>query len=139
MRKEYAPKISRKKEDIDFEIAFYENILKCTPNFIEALSAIGDLYTRAGMWQKGLEVDLKLSRLRPEDSIVFYNLACSYALLNQTRMALGALTRAIDCGYDDFEYLKEDTDLDNLLKDEHFVQYIKQLEKKKKPSKQQKA
>jgi uncharacterized protein HemY len=52
MRKEHAPKISRKKEDIDFEIAFYENILKDTPNFIEALSAIGDLYTRAGLWQK---------------------------------------------------------------------------------------
>ncbi len=132
MRKEHAPKISRKKEDIDFEIAFYENILKGTPNFIEALSVLGDLYTKAGMWQKGLEVDLKLAQLRPEDALVFYNLACSYALLNQTRAALSALTRAIDFGYDDFEYLKGDADLDNLLKDEHFKLYIKQLEKKKK-------
>jgi len=135
MRKEHAPKASRKKEDVDFEIAFYENILKETPNFIEALSAIGDVYTRAGLWQKGLDVDIKLSSLRPDDAIVFYNLACSYALLNQTRAALGALTKAIDYGYDDFEHLKEDTDLDNLLKDEHFQQYIKQLGKKKKPTK----
>lgn len=135
MRKDHAPKISRKKEDIDFEIVFYENILKETPHFIEALSAIGDLYTRAGLWQKGLEVDIKLSHLRPEDAIVYYNLACSYALLNQTRAALGALTKAIDFGYDDFEHLKGDTDLDNLLKDEHFQQYIKQLEKKKKQTK----
>ena len=134
MRKEHAPKMTRKKEDTDFEIAFYENILKDTPNFIEALGAIGDLYTKAGLWQKGLEVDIKLSNLRPEDAIVFYNLACSYALLSQTRAALGALTRAIELGYDDFEYLKADTDLDNLLKDEHFRQYIKQLEKKKKPA-----
>jgi tetratricopeptide (TPR) repeat protein len=135
MRKEHASKIYRKKEDIDFEIAFYENILKDTPHFIEALGAIGDLYTRAGLWQKGLEVDIKLSHLRPEDAVVFYNLACSYALLNQTRTALGALTKAIDFGYDDFEHLKGDTDLDNLFKDEHFRQYIKQLEKKKKPTK----
>jgi tetratricopeptide (TPR) repeat protein len=135
MRKEHAPKVSRKKEDIDFEIAFYESILKATPDFIEALSAIGDLYTKAGLWQKGLDVDLKLSRLRPEDAIVFYNLACSYALLNQTRAALVALTQAIDFGYDDFEHLKTDTDLENLLKDERFQQYIKQLEKKKKPVK----
>ena len=103
MRKEHVPKISRKKEDIDFEIAFYENIIKDTPHFIEALGAIGDLYTRAGLWQKGLEVDIRLSQLRPEDAVVFYNLACSYALLNQTRAALGALTKAIDFGYDDFE------------------------------------
>ena len=134
MRKEHAPKILRKKEDIDFEIAFYENILKDTPHFIEALSAIGDLYTKAGEWQKGLEVDIKLSHMRPEDAIVFYNLACSYALLNQTRAALGALTKAIDFGYDDFEHLKGDADLDNLFKDEHFQRYIKQLEKKKKPT-----
>jgi len=135
MRKEQATKISRKKEDIDFEIAFYENILKSTPCFIEALSAIGELYTRAGLWQKGLEADIKLSHLRPQDAIVFYNLACSYALLNQTRAALGALTKAIDFGYDDFEHLKGDTDLDNLFKDGHFQQFIKQLEKKKKPTK----
>lgn len=133
MRKEHAPKGSRKKEDVDFEIAFYEGILKDTPCFIEALTVLGDLYTRAGLWQKGLEVDLKLSHLRPDDALVFYNLACSYALLKQTRLALGALTRAIEFGYDDFEHLKNDTDLDNLLKDEHFVQHLKQLEKKKKP------
>jgi len=135
MSKEQAPRIYRKKEDIDFEIAFYEDILKDTPNFIEALSAIGEAYTRAGLWQKGLEADIKLSHLRPKDAIVFYNLACSYALLNQTRASLGALTKAIDFGYDDFEHLKGDTDLDNLLKDEHFQRYIKQLEKKKKPTK----
>ena len=135
MRKEYAPKTDRKKEDIDFEIAFYENILKDTPNFIQALSAIGEAYTKAGLWQKGREVDSKLSHLRPEDAVVFYNLACSYALLNQPRAALAALTKAIDFGYDDFEHLKGDTDLGNLLKDEHFRQYIKQLEKKKKPTK----
>ena len=134
MRKEHAPKILRKKEDIDFEIAFYENILKDTPHFVEALGAIGDLYTRAGEWQKGLEVDIKLSHMRPEDAVVFYNLACSYALLNQTRMALVALTKAIDFGYDDFKHLKTDADLDNLLKDEHFQRYIKDLEKKKKPT-----
>ncbi len=135
MRKEHAPKMTRKKEDTDFEIAFYEDILKSAPLFVEALSVLGDLYTKAGLWQKGLEADLKLSRLRPKDALVFYNLACSYALLKQTRAALFALTKAIDFGYDDFEYLKGDADLDNLLKDRHFQKYIKQLEKNKKLSK----
>ena len=133
MRKEYGPKTPRKKDDIDFEIAFYENIIKETPGFIEALTAIGDLYTKAGYWQKGLEVDLKLSVLRPEDPVVFYNLACSYALLNQTRAALNALSKAIEFGYDDFAHLKADTDLENLLKDEHVQEFIKTQEKKKKP------
>lgn len=135
MRKEHAPKASRKKDDIEFEISFYENILRDTPDFIEALSAIGDLYTRAGLWQKGLDVDLRLSKLRPDDSMVFYNLACSYALLSDTRMALVSLTRAIELGYDDFEYLRSDADLENLMKDAQVQAFIKQVEKKNKPSK----
>ncbi len=132
MRKEHAPKLPRKKDDLEFEIAFYENVLKDAPDFIEALSAIGDLYTRVGLWQKGLDVDIKLSKLRSEDAIVFYNLACSYALLNQPRASLNALNKAIDLGYDDFEYLFTDEDLANLLKDEHIKEHFKKKAKKKK-------
>lgn len=131
MRRERVPKVSSKKDIVSFEIAFYENILKTSPNFIEALAVLGDLYTRAGYWQKGLELDLRLVQLRPDDPIVLYNLACSYALLNNTRPALNALSQAIELGYDDFEHLRNDADLENLLKDEHVRVYIKELEKKK--------
>ena len=139
MRKEHAPKTPRKKDDVEFEISFYENILKGTPDFIEALVAIGDLYTKAGFWQKGLEVDLKLCRLRPDDPIIFYNLACSYALLNQTRLALSALSKAIEFGYNDFKHLREDPDLENLLKDEQVQEFLAQVERKRKTSKKPQA
>ena len=139
MRKEYTPKVSRKKDDVEFEIAFYENILKQTPDFIEALIAVGDLYTRAGFWQKGLEVDLKLVNLRPDDSVIYYNLACSYALLNQTRPALSALSKAIEFGYNDFKHLREDPDLENLLKDAQVQEFLAQVEKKKKTTKKPQA
>ncbi len=134
MRKDHGPKVSKKVNDIEFEIAFIENILKKSPDFIEGLTVIGDLYTKAGMWQKGLDVDLKLSQLRPDDPMVYYNLACSYALLNQNQPSLAALTKAIDLGYDDFEYLKTDDDLENLFKDPDVQHYIRQLEKTKKSS-----
>ncbi len=131
MRKEHALKNSR-KNDLEFELNFYESILKRTPDFIEALTAIGDLYTKTGHWQKGLEIDLRLTQLRPEDPIVLYNLACSYALLNQTRAALQALSKAIELGYDDFAHLRSDADLENLLKDEHVQAYIRELEQRRK-------
>lgn len=132
MRKEHAPKAPKKSNDIEFEIGFYENVLKGAPDFIEALTALGDLYTKAGHWQKGLDVDIRLAKLRPEDPMVQYNLACSYALLNQNQLSLAALTKAIECGYDDFEYLKNDADLENLFKDPDVVHYIRELEKGKK-------
>ncbi len=127
----HAPKAQRKKEDTEFEIGFYEKIIADTPNFIQALAALGDLYTREGYWQKGLDVDVRLSGLKPDDPVIFYNLACSYALLNQTRAALNALSKAIELGYDDFRHLRSDRDLENLLKDAHVQAFIKQLEKRK--------
>jgi len=131
MRKIHAPKAQRKKEDTEFEIGFYEKIIADTPDFIQALAALGDLYTRAGYWQKGLDADVRLSGLKPDDPVIFYNLACSYALLNQTRAALNALSKAIELGYDDFRHLRSDRDLENLLKDAHVQAFIKQLEKRK--------
>ncbi|MBI3315144.1 MAG: hypothetical protein HYZ86_04325 [Candidatus Omnitrophica bacterium] len=127
----HTPKVDRKKEDTEFEIGFYEKIIADTPNFIEALAALGDLYTKAGYWQKGLDVDTRLSGLKPDDPVISYNLACSYALLNQTRAAWNALSKAIELGYDDFRHLRSDGDLENLLKDAHVQAFIKQLEKKK--------
>jgi tetratricopeptide (TPR) repeat protein len=139
LRKEYAPKAPKKKDDAEFEIAFYESILKQTPDFIEALIAIGDLYTKAGLWQKGLDVDIKLTHLRGDDATIYYNLACSYALLNQTRPALTALSKAIELGYTDFKHLREDPDLENLLKDEQVQEFLSQVEKKRKAPKKSQA
>lgn len=133
MRKEHAPKSPKKSNDIEFEIAFFENVLRGAPDFIEALTAIGDLYTKAGLWQKGLDVDVRLAQLRPDDPLVHYNLACSYALLNQNPASLSSLTKAIELGYDDFDYLKNDSDLENLFKDPDVVHYIREIEKGKKP------
>jgi len=124
----------KKGEDLDFEISFYESILKKVPGFVQVLIALGDLYTKKGQWQKGLEVDLKLAQMRPDDPMVFYNLACSYSLLNDTKAALLALRKAFECGYDDFDYLRTDQDLENLLKDTHFQEYLRGLKKKKKTS-----
>lgn len=110
----------KREDDLDFEIRFYEEILKDKPDFIEALIAIGDLYTYRGLIEKGLEVDIRLSRLRPDDDLILYNLACSYSLMKQIDKAFGAMKLALECGYDDLNYLEVDDDLEYLRKDARF-------------------
>ena len=123
-----------KKEDIAFEITFYNGLIQKNPNFVEALVALGDLYTKSGMYKEGLSVDEKLVQLKPEDPIVLYNLACSYSLLKDIDKALRAFKGAINCGYSDFEHLEQDNDLSNLRKDRRFQQYLARI-KARKPSK----
>jgi len=119
-----------KEDDMDFEIRFYEGLLKKKPDFIDALSAIGDLYTKKGFYEKGLRVDEKLVILRPCDPIVLYNLSCSYSLVNQIDKSFRAFKKAINCGYCDFDHLEKDDDLLNLRKDPRFQKYYIRLLKK---------
>ena len=104
-------KRSASQELLEFEIRFYERLLNEHPNFPEALAALGNSYTRSGLYDKGLALDLQLIRLRPRDPFAWYNLACSYALTKRSDEALKTLNRAVELGYDDFSYLMKDPDL----------------------------
>jgi tetratricopeptide (TPR) repeat protein len=100
--------------DLDIEIGFLEGVIRRDPEFLEALQVLGDDYTRRGRFAEGLRVDEQLAKLRPEDSLVHYNLACSYALTDRFDEAAGALDRALDLGYRDFKWLSKDPDLTKL-------------------------
>lgn len=112
------------------EIKFYENIVKESPNFYQALVCLGDAYTRAGFWEEGLVVDKKLCHLRPYDPVVFYNLACSYSLLGRIEAALAAFRKAVKLGYRDFNYAYADADLENLRRDRRFQRFVRSIVKK---------
>ncbi|HUJ72184.1 MAG TPA: hypothetical protein VLZ30_08055 [Verrucomicrobiae bacterium] len=111
---------SAKKEDLEFEIRFFEGISHRDPGFIEALQILGDAYTKTGQWEKGLRIDKRLAKLCPDNPLVFYNLACSYSLLKHLDEAFAALRQAVRLGYNDARWLIKDPDLDNLRQDNRF-------------------
>ena len=102
---------TQKQRDLDIEIDFLEGIVKRDPQYVQVL---GDDYTRRGKYVAGLKVDEQLAQLRPEDSLVHYNLACSYSLTDQFQQAVAALEKALGLGYRDFKWLSKDPDLEKL-------------------------
>ncbi len=118
----------QKTED-EFTIWFLEGVLEKYPAYVECLMYLGNAYTATGMYEKGLRADLKLSRLRPTDPLVHYNLACSFSLLGRINESLESLERAVDLGYDDLMYLENDSDLDSLRDDERYKVLINKLKK----------
>lgn len=119
--RENKPKAQRDpKEDLEFEIAFFEGIVRRDPAHVEALQILGDAYTKTGQWEKGLRIDRRLARLCPHNPLVFYNLACSYSLLGRLDAAFAALERAIKLGYNDVNLLERDPDLSRLRSDARF-------------------
>ena len=114
-----------------FEIKFYENILKERPDCVNVLIPLGDAYTRKGFYQEGLAVDKRLVELKPDDPTVHYNFACSLSLCDRGKAALEVLKKAVLFGYDDFAYMKKDTDLENVRKLPTFGTFFAKLKKLK--------
>lgn len=121
----------KKEQDLDFQISFFEDIVKSNPHFVDALSALGEIYTKKGFYEKGLRIDRKIVRLKPESPIAHYNLACSLSLSGDIPEALLSLKKAIDLGYDDYLFLKNDPDLSNLRQDERFASIMETMKTKK--------
>lgn len=106
----------QEKRELDVKIQFMEGIVRRDPSYVDALQLLGDHYTARGQFAAGLKVDRHLSRLEPDNPLVFYNLACSYSLTSHFDRAAKALEKAIDLGYHDFKWLLEDPDLRKLRK-----------------------
>jgi len=111
-------------DNLDFEIAFFEKLLEKRPDFAEALIALGEDYTKKGLYEKGLETDLRLAKLKPDDPTVHYNLTCDYSLLKQADFCLAALEKAIALGYRDFTYMQKDADLEFIRQDKRFAELL---------------
>ena len=112
----------QQRKELDITIGFLEGIVRRDPAYVDALQLLGDDYTRSGKYVSGLQVDERLARLRPEDPLVHYNLACSYSLTGKLDQAAAALDRALDQGYRDFNWLAKDPDLKKLRAHETFAE-----------------
>jgi tetratricopeptide (TPR) repeat protein len=79
------------RQQIDFELEFFTGILDRYPDYVDVLRVYGNLLTRRGRTLDGLDIDRRLVRLRPQDPVAHYNIACSLCLLKKHEQALAAL------------------------------------------------
>ena len=120
---------TRKTRDLDVKISFLEGLVRRDAQYVEALQMLGDHYTQRGRYDHSLKVDQQLSRLEPENPLVFYNLACSYSRNEAFNEAAAALNRALALGYRDFKWLAKDPDLRPLRAHPLFREIQSQIQK----------
>ncbi len=116
-----------KEADHAFEIRFFESVLRRMPGYHEVIEILGGLYTRHGRIADGLRMDRRLVKLLPGNATAHYNLACSLALSKRKADALRSLHRAVELGYDDFDWMTQDPDLEELKKHPGFASLLEKL------------
>jgi Flp pilus assembly protein TadD len=116
------------QSQLDFEIDFFSKILDQHSDYVDVLRVQGNNLTLKGRYAEGLQIDKRLVNLRPHDALAHYNLACSYALLKRPESAIKTLRKAVELGYRDFRYMREDHDLDSIRHDPRFRQLMREFE-----------
>lgn len=119
-------KQSKAEALLDFEITFYEKLVNRHPDFVDALIPLAEAYTRKGKHEDGLAIDQKLTQLRKTDPIAWYNLACSYSLLDRLEESFHSLKKAFDFGYRDWRHLRRDPDLKKLRNSGFYSELLQQ-------------
>ncbi len=110
--------------DEKVEISFLESVRNRCPRNQLLLEALGELYTGASRYEDGLRVDEELIKVCPKEPVAWYNLGCSYALVGRKDEAFTALSRAVELGYSDRDWMLRDGDLETLRNDPRFFKLV---------------
>ena len=120
--------MAKPSSDSEFDTRFFEAVHQRDPLFSDVVELLGGLYTKQGRIADGLKMDRKLVRLRPDNATAHYNLACSLALCRRRTEALRSLEHAIALGYDDYDWMQQDPDLEGLKGHPAFQKLLAKLQ-----------
>ncbi len=116
------------QSQVDFELEFFSNILQRHPSYLEILRIYAQNLAKKKRFEESLQVDRRIIRLCPSDPMAHYNLACGHALLQQPEQAIATLRKAIELGYRDFSFIRQDHDLDSIRKDPRFRKLLRKFD-----------
>jgi adenylate cyclase len=92
--------------------------------------ARGHMYFATDLAQVGRKEEAKSQaakaiELSPDDPLMHYNAACFYSQMGEKPMAIQSLRTAIAAGYENYEWLQRDTDLDPIRNEPEYEELLK--------------
>jgi TolB-like protein/tRNA A-37 threonylcarbamoyl transferase component Bud32/Tfp pilus assembly protein PilF len=94
------------------------------PMLLDGASALAALGER----QRSLEWASRILDKASEDALVLYNLCCLYSLAGEVTSALDALEKSYEAGLADPEWMRQDSDLDNIRHHPRYKELVKRME-----------
>jgi TolB-like protein/Tfp pilus assembly protein PilF len=94
------------------------------PMLLDGASALAALGER----QRSLEWASRVLDKAGDDALVLYNLACLYSLAGEVTSGLDALEKSYEAGLADPEWMRQDSDLDNIRHHPRYKDLVKRME-----------
>ena len=112
------------QKTIERAALFYPSYLLRHPDDSRAHQFYAFTLKRLGRLEEAKKEMHKGVEQNPNDPIIIYNAACFYALIDDKTAAIVNLKKAIDNGFENYDYLKHDPDLYSLQKEPDFIALI---------------
>jgi tetratricopeptide (TPR) repeat protein len=113
------------KGELNNAIGQFQKALSVQPNFPQALNNLAMTHTFSRQYDQALEAFKKLIALQPDNGANYYNVAVLYALQNDVTESLAWLNKAVAKGYDNWDLIKTDKDLENIRNAEGYRELVK--------------
>jgi len=114
------------KNNIDRAIADFSKAIEIDPKKHEPYRNRGAAHMAAGRFDDA-KADLgKAAELGPSDNRVYYNMACLYSLLKNAKESCSWLQKAVEKGYNNWQHMKQDSDLDNMRQSECYRKIVEE-------------
>ena len=89
------------------------------------LNNLAIAHTFGRQYDQARKVFKKLIALQPDNAATYYNVAVLYALQNNVSESLAWLNKAIAKGYDNWDLIKTDKDLESIRNSEGYRELVK--------------
>ena len=113
----------------EMEMRILERQLELVPEDVRARSLLAADYANMGRPDDAARHLEMAVALRPNDSNVLYNAACTYGVLGKKSEALDLLRRALAAGYANSDWPRQDPDLKILHEDPEFIKLFPSTKK----------
>ena len=105
----------------EMEMLVLERQLEAAPEDVRARVLLAADYANIGRVEDAMHHAEMAAALRPKDSGVLYNVACTYGALGRKAEALAMLRRSKEAGYSNEDWIHQDPDLQCLHDDPEFI------------------
>jgi protein O-mannosyl-transferase len=103
----------------------YKKATSLQPYFIPALKKLAILYATMEEYENSIFYFKKMIEIQPEDNSLYYNIACVYSKQNNIKESIKWLSQSIDKGYNNWNLIQNDKDLENVRKASDFKILLK--------------
>jgi hypothetical protein len=115
----------KKKGKLDEAIGEYEKALSIQPELADAIDMLALVYMTRGEYEKAVSLFERVAELQPDNAGAYYNIACLYAIQNRVDESIDWLDKAIKRGYQNWDLIKNDKDLENIRGSSYYKEIIK--------------